>query len=86
MSDNNFRQELVSPETGNTIVVGTPSEAARLRSEGWTEPEVPKVELPPVEEQAGEDPKKTASKTAGGKSAGTDVSKPGSGFDVKTDK
>ncbi|MGW4127954.1 hypothetical protein [Amycolatopsis japonica] len=38
MSDNNFRQELVSPETGNTIVVGTPSEAARLRSEGWTEP------------------------------------------------
>jgi len=38
MSDNNFRQELVSPETGNKIVVGNASDAARLRAEGWSEP------------------------------------------------
>ncbi|MGW4487855.1 hypothetical protein ACWEOE_28905 [Amycolatopsis sp. NPDC004368] len=41
MSDNNFRQELKSPETGNPLVVGSPSEAARLRAAGWTEVEQP---------------------------------------------
>lgn len=70
MSDNNFRQTLVSPETGNPIVVGNASDAARLRAEGWTEAEAPK---------------KAAPKPAG-KPAGIDFSKPAPGVDVKTDK
>jgi hypothetical protein len=59
MSDNNFRQELVSPESGNTIVVGSASDAARLRAEGWTEPDKP-AKKPAPKKAAGTDASKPA--------------------------
>ncbi len=68
MSDNNFRQELVSPETGNTIVVGNASDAARLRAEGWTEPEAKKAAPKTSGKPAGTD----ASKPAPGTDVKTD--------------
>lgn len=46
--DSNYRQELVSPETGQTHVVGSPVEAARLKAKGFREPELE----PPVAGEA----------------------------------
>jgi hypothetical protein len=33
--DNNFRTELISPDDGQLLVVGSPAEAGRLRARGY---------------------------------------------------
>ncbi|MGW4484334.1 hypothetical protein ACWEOE_10900 [Amycolatopsis sp. NPDC004368] len=57
--DNNYRQELVSPETGQTLVVGNPAEAARLKAKGFREPEPEPPAVPPTVVEVQPQPEET---------------------------